>query len=125
MVKYFINTFLAVKVSFANEIKQICDLIDLDYDEVKDLALYDNRIGKTHLMVPGPDGEMGFGGTCFPKDIKAFIHFVKEQGIDPVVLEAVWDKNLQVRGKKDWLALPGRAISITKTKQLIKTRELK
>ena len=111
MVKYFINTFLAVKVSFANEMKQICESAGLDYDDVRRLALFDNRIGKSHLMVPGPDGELGFGGTCFPKDINALISFAKENNIDPIVLQAAWDKNLQVREEKDWLTMFGRAIS--------------
>ena len=111
MVKYFINTFLAVKVSFANEMKQICDTVDLDYDDVKRLALYDTRIGKSHLMVPGPDGNLGFGGTCFPKDINALMFFAQENGIDPLLLRSAWDKNLEVREEKDWLTMFGRAVS--------------
>tara|TARA_Y100000593_G_scaffold94741_1_gene195595 strand:+ start:3711 stop:4544 length:834 start_codon:yes stop_codon:yes gene_type:complete len=111
MVKYFINTFLAVKVSFANEMKQICDTVGLDYDDVKRLALYDTRIGKSHLMVPGPDGNLGFGGTCFPKDINALMFFAEERGIDPNLLRAAWEKNLKVRENKDWLTSFGRAVS--------------
>ncbi len=111
MVKYFINTFLAVKVSFANEMREICDAVSIDYDNVKRLALYDNRIGTSHLMVPGPDGNKGFGGTCFPKDINALIHFAESQGLEPSVLKAAWDKNLKVRENKDWLTMFGRAVS--------------
>lgn len=111
MVKYFINTFLAVKVSFANEMKQICNNADINYDDVKKLALYDSRISKSHLMVPGPDGSHGFGGTCFPKDINALIYFATTGGINPLVLKAAWEKNLEVRENKDWLNLLGRAIS--------------
>ena len=111
MVKYYINNFLAVKVSFANEMKQICDSIDVDYNSVKELALFDKRIGRSHLMVPGPDGSSGFGGTCFPKDINAMISFAKQNNIDSTILEAAWKKNLIVRKNKDWLKLKGRAIS--------------
>ena len=111
MVKYFINTFLACKVSFANEIKQICNSIDADYNQVKDLALLDNRIGNSHLMVPGPDGIMGFGGTCFPKDLNCLIYFARENDVDPSVLQCAWDKNLEIRENKDWLAMLGRAVS--------------
>jgi nucleotide sugar dehydrogenase len=110
-VKYFINNFLATKVSFANEMKEICDSIDIEYEKVKDLALYDKRLGASHFLVPGPDGELGFGGTCFPKDINAMIWFAKSLGVNPEVLTAVWNKNLKVRKNLDWLSMEGRAIS--------------
>ena len=111
MVKYFLNCFLATKVSFANEMRSICDNVDIDYDKVVEYALYDNRIGKTHFATPGPDGKRGFGGSCFPKDINAMIAFAKENGVFPTVLEAAWDKNLEVRPERDWEKLLGRAIS--------------
>ena len=113
MVKYFINTFLACKVSFSNEMKQICDVIDIEYDEVKDLALLDNRLGNSHFKVPGPDGIMGFGGTCFPKDLNCLIYFAKQNNITPSVLECAWNKNLEIRDNKDWLTMLGRAVSKT------------
>mgnify|MGYP003670168227 FL=1 len=107
MVKYFINSFLATKVSFANEIKQICDKAGIDYDSVAKLALYDNRIGNSHLQVPGPDGHKGFGGKCFPKDMNALTYFSFVQGIKPTVLVAAWEKNLEVRENFDWLHIEG------------------
>ena len=110
-IKYFTNTFLATKVSFANEFKQICNQIGVDYDKVLEYALYDDRIGKTHLSVPGPDGRHGYGGSCFPKDVNALIHFSKFIELNPTVLEAVWQKNLEVRPEKDWEQLKGRAVS--------------
>ena len=110
-VKYFINTFLATKVSFANEFKQICDQTDVDYDKVVEYALYDERLGKSHFSTPGPDGRSGFGGSCFPKDINALIYFATTRDIEPTVLSAVWQKNLEVRPEKDWEQLKGRAIS--------------
>ena len=67
MVKYFTNCFLATKVIFSNEIYTICNSLNIDYDKVTEYALWDNRIGKTHLQVPGPDGDLGFGGHCFPE----------------------------------------------------------
>lgn len=110
-VKYFTNTFLATKVSFANEFKQICNQMDVDYDKVLEYALHDGRIGKTHLSVPGPDGRFGFGGSCFPKDVNALIYFSNDLGLNPMILESVWNKNLEVRPEKDWEQLEGRAIS--------------
>ena len=111
MGKYFTNCFLAAKVSFANEMKQICDAHSIDFDKVVEYALYDQRIGKTHLSVPGPDGKNGFGGSCFPKDLNALIHFAISSEIDPKILSAIWNKNLEVRPEKDWELLKGRAVS--------------
>lgn len=112
-VKYFTNTFLAMKVSFANEMFQICNAIGVDYDKVVEYALYDNRIGNSHLSVPGPDGFMGFGKTCFPKDLNALINLAIKNGVDPKVLKAVWEKNLEVRtgASRDWEKMLGRAVS--------------
>jgi len=111
MVKYFANCFLATKVSFANEMKQFCDKKDIDYDKVVEYALYDNRIGQSHLGVPGPDGKMGFGGSCFPKDINALIQEMKKEDVNAGVLKAAWEKNLLVRPERDWEQLKGRAVS--------------
>tara|TARA_Y100001937_G_scaffold27664_1_gene39881 strand:+ start:8008 stop:8853 length:846 start_codon:yes stop_codon:yes gene_type:complete len=113
-IKYFTNTFLATKVSFANEFKQMCNSIDVDYDKVLEYALYDERIGSTHLSVPGPDGNLGFGGSCFPKDVNALISYCKMMGLNPTVLESVWEKNLEVRPSKDWEELEGRAVNYNK-----------
>jgi len=111
-VKYFINCFLATKVSFANEMKQVCDKIDVDYDKVVEYALYDDRIGNSHLSVPGPDGSHGFGGHCFPKDLNAIRYLAVDHGIDPLVLDGVWEKNLEVRpeAERDWKNMLGRAV---------------
>lgn len=111
MVKYFTNCFLATKVSFSNEIRQICEKVDVDYDKVVEYGLYDERLGKTHFSSPGPDLKFGFGGSCFPKDVNALIHLAKTLNIDPAVLEGTWRKNLQVRPEKDWEKLVGRAVS--------------
>ena len=111
MVKYFSNTFLATKVSFANEMKMICDKLDIDYDKVVEYAIYDDRLGKTHWSVPGPDGKLGFGGSCFPKDINALIHCASELGLDTQLIKSAWNLNLKVRPEKDWEELKGRAVT--------------
>jgi len=111
MVKYFTNCFLATKVSFSNEIKQICDVFNIDHDKVVEYALNDDRLGKSHWSVPGPDGKLGFGGSCFPKDLNAMIAIAKSKNIIPGVLQAAWEKNLEVRPEKDWEKLKGRAVS--------------
>ena len=89
LTKYLCNCFLATKVSFANEMKQFCDALGADYERVVESSVYDDRVGKSHLAVPGPDGRRGFGGSCFPKDVNALIFSMKEEGIDPVLLSSV------------------------------------
>ena len=101
-VKYFSNVLLATKVSLANEMYQVAKRIGVDYDEAKELLLMDNRFGKTHLDVPGYDGDNGFGGKCFPKDLNAFCYLARELGYTPYLLEEVWRTNLRVRTDHDW-----------------------
>jgi len=105
MVKYFINSFLGTKVSFANEMKIISDKIGIDYDKVVEYATYDERLGKSHWAVPGPDGDFGFGGHCLPKDISAIVN---EFGSD--LLKSVLDVNDKVRKNRDWEKMKGRAV---------------
>ena len=111
LVKYFINCFLAAKVSFANEFYQLCESLNADYSRVVSGALLDKRIGTSHLQVPGPDGDFGFGGHCFPKDLNAMIYMAKKLDIDPKVLKAAKLKNSEVRNNKDWESMKGRAVS--------------
>ena len=110
MVKYFTNTFLATKVSFANEMKMLCDRLNIDYDKVVEYSTYDERLGKSHWAVPGPDGKMGFGGSCFPKDINAIIDICKKYDIPAETISGVWETNLKVRPEQDWKELKGRAV---------------
>ena len=110
MVKYFTNTFLATKVSFANEMNLICDKLGIDYDKVVEYSIYDERLGKSHWAVPGPDGHYGFGGSCFPKDINALIKVAEKMDIPPNILSAAWDTNTLVRPEEDWKELKGRAV---------------
>ena len=111
MVKYFTNCFLATKVTFANQMYEICEDAAIDYDKVCEYALYDNRIGKSHLAVPGPDGDRGFGGHCFPKDLAAMINFACKIGADDYFLKAVENFNTGIRTNKDWEKMKGRAVS--------------
>ena len=106
MLKYATNCFLSTKVAFFNEIHQICQKSDVKYDELVELISLDKRIGQTHLKVPGPDGQFGFGGSCFPKDLNGLIAHAKSKNVDPLLLESVWAKNLVVRDECDWEKLP-------------------
>ena len=62
----------------------------------------DGRIGQSHHQVPGHDGEYGFGGTCFPKDINAMIKTMEYYGMDPSLLKSVWEENKRIRKTWDW-----------------------
>jgi UDPglucose 6-dehydrogenase len=111
LIKYMNNTFFATKVSIMNEFKRLADALDADWDK----ALYgfaaDHRIGDSHLHVPGPDGRMGYGGTCFPKDVNAIVTLGRELGVPLNAIEGGWKTNLEVRPEKDWEADKGRAVS--------------
>jgi len=110
-IKYMNNTFFATKISLMNEYYRLAQLVGVNWND----ALYgftsDGRIGDSHLHVPGPDGKVGFGGTCFPKDINALMNMAKDVGVNMNVLEASWKTNLEVRPEQDWNKLKGRAIS--------------
>jgi len=110
MVKYVTNSFLATKVSFANEMYEICKGLNIDYDKVIEYAMCDERLGYSHWSVPGPDGDYGYGGHCFPKDVKALIKVSKDLGITPKMHTATDNKNNDVRKNKDWEKMEGRAI---------------
>ena len=115
MIKYFNNLFFAVKVSFMNEMKLVADKIPkINWDKAVRGFVSDGRVGDSHLEVPGPDGKRGFGGSCFPKDINAFITFTNSLDLDMQVLKGAWDTNLVVRPEKDWENLKGRAVSFNK-----------
>ena len=111
MIKYVTNTFLALKVSYAYQMYQICQGLGIDYDKVIEYARYDERLGNSHWSVPGPDGDFGFGGHCFPKDIAALQHLAGTMKIDTTILNAAIDKNTSVRTDLDWTKQIGRAVS--------------
>ena len=110
MVKYMNNCFFATKVSFLNEMRLVSDKAGVDWKLAIEGFVRDGRIGHSHLSVPGPDGKMGFGGSCFPKDIQAMIDYGKKLGIDMHTLEGAWSTNLLVRPERDWEKLEGRAV---------------
>ena len=111
LIKYMCNTFFATKVSFMNEMHNLCKAIDGDWDKAVEGFVRDGRVGHSHVNVPGHDGKFGFGGSCFPKDVQALISFAKENNLNLNVLEGTWKTNLEVRPEKDWEKLKGRAIS--------------
>ncbi|EQC52475.1 UDP-glucose/GDP-mannose dehydrogenase family protein [Bacteriovorax sp. DB6_IX] len=88
MTKYAGNCFLATKISFINDVAKLCDIVGADINEVRQGISSDQRIGK-HFLYPGP----GYGGSCFPKDVKALIYTAKEHGTNLRIVEATEDVN--------------------------------
>ena len=101
-VKYFANCFLATKVMFFNEMKILTESLGIDFDKIGEAVVSDTRIADSHWKVPGPDGDYGFGGTCFPKDLNALIYTMEKYKINPLVLKAVWEQNKNFRKNWDW-----------------------
>ena len=114
LVKYMNNTFFATKVSILNEFKLISDKVGANWVDALNGFVSDSRVGDSHVHVPGPDGKLGYGGTCFPKDVNAFIIFAKENGINLNTIEGGWKTNLDVRPEKDWEKNIGRSVSYEK-----------
>jgi UDPglucose 6-dehydrogenase len=73
-MKYYANSFLATKVIFNNQFAEWCTKQGIDWDNLTTINKLDKRLGNTHWAVPGPDGMLGYGGYCFPKDVSALIH---------------------------------------------------
>ena len=107
LIKYMANCFFAAKVSFMNEMYQICQAIDGNWDQALDGFISDGRIGNSHIDVPGHDGDFGFGGKCFPKDLNAMIKKAESLGVNPSVMKGAWEKNQNVRTDLDWYDIPG------------------
>ncbi|HOD17786.1 MAG TPA: UDP-glucose/GDP-mannose dehydrogenase family protein [Candidatus Cloacimonadota bacterium] len=88
MTKYAANAMLATKISFMNEIALLCEKLGADVAEVRNGIGSDSRIGYKFIY-PG----VGYGGSCFPKDVKALIHMAKQAGVEPQILTAVEQRN--------------------------------
>lgn len=88
MTKYAANCFLATKISFMNEVARLCDTVGADVEEVRHGISTDSRIG-SQFLYPGP----GYGGSCFPKDVKALVFTAKEHGTRFKIVEAVEEVN--------------------------------
>jgi len=92
MIKYASNAFLATKISFINEISDICEALGADVKEVAAGMGYDARIGRHFL-----DAGLGWGGSCFPKDVLALAYMAEEAGLNPRILNTVMDVNYERR----------------------------
>ena len=103
-MKSFVNCFYSVKIQFFNELYVLCQKMNCDYDNVKKLMLKNGWINPMHTNVPGTDGQLSYGGYCFPKDTNALLEFMKKQDSPREVLEGtvaernkMRDDNVNVR----------------------------
>jgi nucleotide sugar dehydrogenase len=99
VAKLSTNAFLAMKVIFANQVFALCNNYGADYNIVKQLLENEGRLGSSHWAVPGPDGELGFAGKCFPKDIRTFEADLIKTGIHVDLIRAVININDGLRQK--------------------------
>jgi len=99
LFKYIANTFMATKVTLMNEFYRMAQHIDVDWSEIKEIAKSDPRLGNSHWDVPGPDGQFGYGGACFPKDVAAILEHGLDMGIELELLGRVEDVNKKHRAQ--------------------------
>jgi UDP-glucose 6-dehydrogenase len=90
---------------------QLCEGLNIDYDKVVEYATVDERLGESHWSVPGHDGDLGFGGHCFPKDLSAILNLSKKLKTINNVLTATQKTNDEVRKNRDWESMKGRAVT--------------
>lgn len=95
--KYMANNILAMKVIINNEMSQLASAMGLDWETISLMAKSDSRLGNTHWSVPGPDGEYGFGGACFPKDTEALHVIAKQHDVEMTMLETAIETNQALR----------------------------
>ena len=94
IAKYFRNAFLATKVNFFNQIFDLCEKLNLNYEDVRKYVAQDSRIGDSHTMVTD---ERGFGGHCFPKDVQALLKTAEEQGIELSLIKEANEYNKKIK----------------------------
>ncbi|HLF72302.1 MAG TPA: hypothetical protein VI759_09150 [Dehalococcoidia bacterium] len=102
LAKYMENAYLALKVTFCNELHDVASALGVDYDELRDLWLLDPRIGPSHTLVYEDD--RGYDGKCLPKDVSAIIQTALEAGVTPSLLQAMVGANERQRARN---AAPG------------------
>jgi len=93
MLKLTKNCFLAYKVGIFNELYDLCQKLDVNYENVKSMVGLDKRVGNSHMNVPGYNDKRGFGGTCFPKDTNSLYNQFQTSGTKSYLFQACLDRN--------------------------------
>ena len=97
LYKYMMNSYLATKVTFMNEFYDLARALAVDFQDLVTLAGLDPRLGRSHMLVPGPDGRRGWGGACLPKDVSAVIRLAQEHDLGFELMCSVSNINKQHR----------------------------
>lgn len=124
LVKYFTNVFFASKIALLNEFHAVAENWHQSGKAIVELMLLDPRIGRSHWLVPGHDGQLGFGGHCFIKDLHGYLHSARDVGVDPLIARAAWQTNVMYRGAEELARelnrMVGRAASEALTPEEVK-----
>ena len=96
-VKYLANSYLATKVVYMNQMAELANACGLNWKAVAEAAKKDPRLGTSHWQVPGPDGQSGYGGMCFPKDVDSLLNQSDDAGIGLSILEQARKANVKLR----------------------------
>jgi UDPglucose 6-dehydrogenase len=96
-MKLFCNSFYATKIQFFTEIKLLCDSLGIEYNNIRSLMLNNEWINPMHTIIPGPDGNISYGGKCFPKDIGALREVFEKMEVSHKVIDAVITENKEMR----------------------------
>lgn len=100
LVKLAQNSFFATKIAFFNELRSYSDKLGLNWQSVLEGILSDGRIAHSHTQVPGPDGKMGFGGSCLPKDLNNLINCFDEELLVCPIIRSAFQRNFQIDRKE-------------------------
>jgi UDP-glucose 6-dehydrogenase len=109
VLKYMENCFLAMKVTFMNQFYDIVQASGTSdtWEHLAEIYHYDTRAGNSHYHVPGPDGDRGYGGKCFAKDVNAMIYYAESLGCNIDLMKKVWELNMKYRKNFDWANIKG------------------
>ena len=100
-MKIFANSFYSVKIQFFNEMHALCEKTGIDYNTVRDMIVKNGWVNPMHTNVPGPDGQLSYGGLCFPKDTNALLQKMRQIGTPSAVLEATIKERDSIRHDAD------------------------
>jgi UDP-glucuronate decarboxylase len=104
LLKIIKNTFLATKIGYFNEIYDLAQKLKIDYNKVIDILQFDERIGNTHMKVPGYNNQRGYGGTCFPKDINNLYVQMNQNDLKTYYIQSSLERNeYHDRKERNWL----------------------
>lgn len=99
-MKIFANSFYAVKIQFFNEMYAMCQKSGADYDTVRNMILKNGWVNPMHTLVPGTDGQLSYGGMCFPKDTSALLREMERANLPCAVLRSTVEEQERMRGSK-------------------------